>query len=259
MWFIVLAILVAGLVWGLIEYYWIEVTRLRVNDFNPSHEVPMELRGQRIVYLSDFQFDHAKTGFRHKAIAQVVERTNAFKPDLILFGGDLIHKKNRHNHHIESYLRQFDAPIIAILGNHDYYDIDYVKELYERLGIEVLINESIDYCGMQILGVDDLRIGKPVVPEVKDGFSLLLTHSADVVETMDVQVDMALAGHFHGGMVTFFGLYAPIIKSAYKKKYQYGMVQAPTTKIYVGRGLGGYVFWMPMRFFARPELIVIDF
>ena len=258
LWFI-LAVLLMGLLWGLIEYHNLKTTRLHVSDFNPKHEVPLELQGQRIVYLSDFQFDHKWTGFRHRAIARIVDRTNKLKPDLILFGGDLIHKQNPHNRHIESYLRQFDAPMIAILGNHDYYEIDYVLDLYKRLGIKLLVNESMDYCGIQILGVDDLRIGNPHVPPVKEGFSLLLTHSADVVETMDESVDMALAGHFHGGMLTLFGLWAPVIKSAYGKKYQYGMVQAPTTNIFVGKGLGGYVFFIPMRFFAQPEIIVIDF
>lgn len=254
-----LGFLLIALMWGLMEYYFIKTTYLTPKDFKVTHEVPEALKNQRIVFLSDFQFDHKFSGFRHKAIQQVIKKTNALKPDLILFGGDLIHKENRHNRHIEAYLKQFDAPIIAILGNHDYYEIDYVLDLYKRLGIRLLINESMDYCGMQILGVDDLRIGNPVVPQVKDGFSLLLTHSADVVETMTSHVDMALAGHFHGGMVTLFGLYAPIIKSAYGKKYQYGMVQAPSTQIYVGKGLGGYVFFIPMRFFARPEIVVINF
>lgn len=260
MWFLYFGvILFISLMWGLFEYYWVESTFLKASDFNPTHDIPEEMVGQRIVFLSDLQFDHAFSGFRHKAMARVVKKTNALKPDLILFGGDLIHKMNPNNRYIEEYLKQFDAPIIAILGNHDYYEIDYVLDLYNRLGIKLLVNESMDYCGMQILGVDDLRIGKPVVPEVKNQFSLLLTHSADVVETMTSSVDMALAGHFHGGMVTLFGLYAPVIKSAYKKKYQYGMIQAPKTKIYVGRGLGGYVIFVPMRFFARPEIVIIDF
>lgn len=197
MWFVVFLVLALSLLWGLMEYYWIEVTRLHVNDFKPQHDVPVEMQGQRIVYLSDFQFDHAKSGFRHRAIQRVVEQTNALKPDLILFGGDLIHKQNPHNRHIESYMKQFNAPIIAILGNHDYYELGYVLDLYKRLGITLLVNESIDYCGMQILGVDDLRIGNPVVPQVKDQFSLLLTHSADVVETMNETVDMALAIDVH--------------------------------------------------------------
>lgn len=256
---VIFGILFAGLIWGLIEYQTLRITKLRPEEFSPSHEVPKEMKGKKLIYLSDFQFDHKWTGFRHRAIQRIVKRTNAAKPDLILFGGDLIHKMNPHNRHIETYLKQFDAPIVAILGNHDYYELDYVLDLYKRLGIKLLVNETMDYCGMQIVGVDDLRIGNPVVPVLKDQFTLLLTHSADVVETMTEPVDMALAGHFHGGMVTFFGLYAPVIKSAYGKKYQYGMVQAPTTKIYIGKGLGGYVFFIPMRFFAQPELIIINF
>lgn len=256
---LIIGILALSLLWGLTEYHWLKTTRLKVEDFKPTSKVPDEMVGKRIVYLSDFQFDHKWTGFRHVAIRRIVKRTNRLKPDLILFGGDLIHKKNPHNRNIEPYLKQFDAPIIAILGNHDYYELDYVLDLYKRLGIRLLVNESMDYCGMQIIGVDDLRIGKPKLPKVENHFSLLLTHSADVVETMQESVDMALAGHFHGGMVTLFGLYAPVIKSAYKKKYQYGMIQAPTTRIFVGKGLGGYVFFIPMRFFARPEIIVIDF
>lgn len=256
---VIFLLLLISLIWGLVEYHCLAIRDLDVMDFDPKHEVPEQLKGQKIVFLSDLQFDHKFSGFQHMAMRRVVKKTNALKPDLILFGGDLIHKMNPHNRNIENYIKELNAPIIAILGNHDYYEIDYVLELYKKLEITLLVNESIDYCGMQIIGVDDLRIGKPVLPEVKDQFTLLLTHSADFVEIMDRSVDMALAGHFHGGMVTLFGLYAPVIKSAYGKKYQYGMIQGPTTKIFVGKGIGGYVFFIPMRFFARPEIITIQF
>lgn len=255
----IILVLLLGLIWGLTEYNMPKNVVLKAEDFDLKHDIPEALKGQKIVFLSDFQFDHARTGFRHAAIKRIVKRVNDLNPDLILFGGDLIHKKNPNNRHIEQYMKQFIAPIIAILGNHDYYELDYVLDLYKRLNIKLLINEKVDYCGMQIVGVDDLRIGMPELPELKDQFSLLLTHSADFVETMQSPMDIALAGHFHGGMVTLFGLYAPVIKSAYGKKYQYGMVQGPTTSIFVGKGLGGYVFFVPMRFFARPEIISIEF
>ncbi len=255
----VIGILAVLLLMGLLEYYHIEHTFLKIQDFKPKQQVPKELSGERIVYLSDFQFDHKWTGFRHLAIKRIVKKVNNLNPDLILFGGDLVHKKNRYNHHIKPYMSQFHAPIIAILGNHDYYDLETVEAIYQDANVSLIVNETLNYKGMQIVGVDDLRIGNPQVPPLQDQFTLLLTHSADVVETMKESYDIALAGHFHGGMVTVFGLYAPVIKSAYGKKYAQGMIKAPTGHIYVGRGLGGYVFFVPMRFFARPEIIVIDF
>ena len=67
--------------------------------------------------------------------------------------------------------------------------------------------------------------------------------------------DIGLAGHTHGGQITFFGkpLIVPI---KHKNKYTYGMKNYGGHKFYITSGVGGYVRNMFIRFFARPEIVV---
>ena len=53
-----------------------------------------------------------------------------------------------------------------------------------------------------------------------DDFVILLTHTPDYAEDVPVtNSDLILAGHTHGGQVTLFGLYAPIVPSHYGQRF----------------------------------------
>ncbi len=64
-----------------------------------------------------------------------------------------------------------------------------------------------------------------------------------------------LSGHTHGGQVTFFGLWAPFIPSKYGNKFRYGEIDYNDIKMIVTSGVG--TITPPIRFFARPEIVVI--
>ena len=88
-----------------------------------------------------------------------------------------------------------------------------------------------------------------------------MTHNPEYFEDMtDEQKgksDITLAGHTHGGQVTFFG---KIVVSAIKnkKKYGYGMKEYGGHKIYITSGLGGAFLEMFIRFFAQPEIVIFE-
>ncbi|MHC4240332.1 MAG: hypothetical protein ACYSUC_11380 [Planctomycetota bacterium] len=72
----------------------------------------------------------------------------------------------------------------------------------------------------------------------------------------NLNVDLYLAGHTHGGQIAlpFYG--ALITLSKFGKKYESGMHKVDDTVLYVNRGIGGHAW--SMRFFARPEITVFD-
>lgn len=76
------------------------------------------------------------------------------------------------------------------------------------------------------------------------------------------KVDLMLSGHTHGGQVTLFGFYAPVMPSTWHpeylqtgQKYRYGWKEKNSTKLYVTTGIGMDKF--PFRFFAQPEIVEI--
>jgi uncharacterized protein len=245
-------LIIISFLYALYEYHTIKTTYLKSTDFD-SHN---PLFKKRIVFISDLQYDSI-FGYNHFASRKLVKIVNHLQADYLIIGGDIIHKK-RLTYPVFDYLDQMQGHKIAVLGNHDYHDIKNVRAMYKRMNIMVLVNECLTIDGITFVGVDDLRDGKPVLPPLDTPFNILLTHEPDYFETRTTAFNIALAGHLHGGQITIFGKYAPILPTMYKQKYRSGMVSNGISKIYVSKGLGGSVFGFPLRFFAPPEVVVID-
>ena len=65
-----------------------------------------------------------------------------------------------------------------------------------------------------------------------------------------------LAGHTHGGQVRLPLLGTPVVPSRYGSRYVEGLVQGPTTRVYVSRGIGTAP--LPVRFGVRPEVALLE-
>ena len=92
----------------------------------------------------------------------------------------------------------------------------------------------------------------------KEDFVILVTHNPDYVEEISTnKVDLVFAGHTHGGQVTFFGLWAPLIPSQYGQKYRTGLLSVGEMRVIVTNGIG--TITPPVRFFARPQIVVAVF
>ena len=136
---------------------------------------------------------------------------------------------------------------------------------FRTAGIEELTNRGVwlqrGGSRLRLGGVDDLWFGKPDISAALGDASasdacLVLSHNPDFAETLtDRRVGLILSGHTLGGQVCIPGIGAPIIPSRYGQKYLKGLVEAPTTQVYISRGLGTES--RPMRFNSRPELTLV--
>lgn len=242
------------------EYYALTVRNINLREFQRYHKVPDCFKDKKIVFASDLQFDHPIVGFDHFAMSQLVKKINKQDPDLLIIGGDIIHGKNRHNHHVFTYLDEIKAEKIMIIGNHDYHDIATVINFSNHHQVKIIKNETYIWHGIQIIAVDDYKCGHPQLPDIDSMYSILLSHNPDYLEKVNVEgIELSLSGHFHAGQITFFGQYAPAIRSEVGQKYRYGFVKNAKFDSYVTSGVGGKVFIFPLRFFARPEIVVLEY
>ena len=95
--------------------------------------------------------------------------------------------------------------------------------------------------------------------EQKDTLKILIAHCPDLFyeKMAEVNVDLSVAGHFHGGQVRLpvvGGLYA--IGHGFFPKYCDGMFTLANGHLFVTRGLGNS-HTLP-RINNRPEIAVID-
>lgn len=266
--------LVLALTWSLIEPHLLLIEHTELMSF----DLPAEFDGARIVYASDI---HAGSLLGKKRINRIIDTILAEKPDLVLLGGDytdgdLLNILDTGDDLLYPAIEQLgEAPlgVIGVLGNHDsgmstYRDRTRAERVADA-GITVLANNNVrvelNGASIVVAGTEDLETGHPDPEAAAQGisaeeFAILLSHNPDVfpdglAATRDTDFDLALAGHTHGGQVTFFGLWAPVIPSRYGQRFRSGWSEVEGTPVLVSRGTG--VFGLPLRFFAPPQVHVI--
>ena len=189
-------------------------------------------------------------------------------PDLIAFTGDLA-TAGRDLPRTEDTLVRMDAlwpataARFAVLGNHDRRaGRAAVTARLQAHGYTVLANRGQLWRGIWIAGTDDPHRGRPDLAAALNGApagapTLLLTHSPELFpQAVDAGVDLALAGHTHGGQVRLPGLGALLTASRLGRRYVMGEYRQGRTLLFVSRGLG--TVHLPLRLFCVPEIALFD-
>lgn len=238
----------------------------------PVCGLPAELDGLRIVQLSDL---HIGSTFGGDWLKEVVRRSNALRPDLVLITGDLADgTPERIGHHLFP-LTELSARhgVFVTPGNHDYYSglAPWVRT-WRSWGLGVLLNEhrDLDVQGrtLRIAGVTDpcAVLFRSLDPEMgppdsraalrasrKADFTILMAHRpGEAEQNAALGVDLQLSGHTHGGQ--FFFLF-PLV-SRMNRGFRSGLYRVGSMALYVspGTGMWGYV---PMRFGSRSEISLL--
>ena len=235
-----------------------------------SQKVPNG-RNIRLVVLSDL---HNKE-FGEQNI-ELVERVEKLSPDLILLAGDMVNKfEDRTDVAVDLCRRLVEiAPVYYGIGNHEgnmmYVNGLRIDGLLREVGAKVLINQSEDIVvqdtpvsvgsvSTSVLDFDEYSAPFVAEFEQKDTLKILIAHCPDLFyeKMADVNVDLSVAGHFHGGQVRL-----PIIGGVYAigqgllPKYCDGMFTLTNGHLFVTRGLGSSHSFP--RINNRPEIAVID-
>jgi predicted MPP superfamily phosphohydrolase len=226
---------------GLVEPRRVRFTRHRVG----ARTSPAQ-REATIVQVSDLHLQ--SVGAMHRRMAA---RTNAIRPDLLLFTGDSVDRADR-------------------LGE--------LADVYRRAGCRLLVNESAvhDVGGraLRITGLDDLIGGRRDARRAFAGVEpadahLLLAHCPEHRDRLilpphpfdgpgphaidPARITMMLSGHTHGGQVNLLG-WAPVVPPG-SGRYLSGWFRDPgAVPLYVSRGMGTSV--VPFRLGSPPEVAV---
>ena len=237
-----------------IEADWLEVTRITV-------ETPKWPRGKvlRVAHLSDLHVDS-----RTRALSRIADVLRDEKIDLIVFSGDSLNSADAAPL-FRSVLGGLPARLgrVAVRGNHDVYRWGKVDLFGGGVATELISDApllfeegSLAICGAPFGALDGVEgCLKSAPPEA---FLLFLYHSPDLVEALQPQPDLYLTGHTHGGQVAMPVYGALITMSNFDKRYEAGRYQVGKTTLYVNRGIGFEPRMPKVRFFARPEVTIIE-
>ena len=238
-----------------------------VNKYDFYHkDIPEAFDGFRIAFISDL---HYKSALQEKGLIQLVRQLQIINPDLMLMGGDYQEGCQYVNELFDRLAEvQPKYGIAGVMGNNDYercYE-EIVAEM-QKHGIRVLEHtcDTISKENQRIIvaGVRnpfDLKHNgiSPTLALKPEDFVILLTHTPDYVEDVDVSnTDLALAGHTHGGQVTLMGLYAPVVPSHYGRRFLKGKKKSSAgVPVIITNGIG--TSSKKLRMFAPSEIVVIE-
>jgi len=231
---------------------------------------PTELSGLRIAVIADI---HTGAPFvNDQKLKDIVDRTNALNPDLIVLLGDYMSPNSWHSHRVEpevtaAGLKSLKAPlgVYSVLGNHDWwYNGEKVRRAFEQNGIPVLDDEvtEIKWHGKSfwLVGLADLWTRpqhiEPTIAKVPPGSTIIaLTHNPDIFPRLPQSVPLLIAAHTHGGQVNLPFIGTPIVPSRYGAKYTAGHLSENGHHLFVTTGIGTSI--LPVRFRVPPEIVIL--
>jgi len=241
------------------EAGWTEIAKTIVRGKN----VPPEFIGKKIVFVADI---HCGEGFPPARLDDLAKQINSLDADIVLFGGDYVSRNGKNTKECFSKLAKIEAPLgkYGVLGNHD---IEARKSdvlaAMAAAGITPLVNENrhIDFGGgkITVAGTDETWYGVPDGAKAMEGatdFTIYMTHDPAYFEKyQNDKAKLLLAGHTHGGQITFFGIPFSWLVHRHKYRYEKGVREEPERTVIVNNGIGATI--LPLRFFARPQINVI--
>lgn len=242
--------------YAFIEPYWLVLTEYDIY----SSEIPAEFDGYEIVFVSDI---HHGPFFSYERVEKLREKINDLEADLILLGGDYVHRGPAYVAPVFEALTGLyaDDGIYGVLGNHDHWDGEQAtRDGFAKAGILDIENKRIviekNGAKIHVSGVGDFDMGIQEYTRDDNVFSILVSHNPDYApELTDDKPSLLLSGHTHAGQITLFGLWAPILPTHYGNKFRYGEIDYNGIKMIVTSGVG--TITPPIRFFARPEIVKI--
>jgi predicted MPP superfamily phosphohydrolase len=247
----------------------VQRTNFRVREVDvPLAGLPQDLDGLRLLHLSDF---HLSAFLSEGELARVIDASNDLRAHAAFFTGDLI---SGPADPLDACIRQLarvktDAGTLACMGNHERYvrAESYAARQAARQGIQFLRSEAraLRFGGatLNVAGSDfeSLRnranylagMERFVAP---GAVNVLLQHNPDTFPAAARRgYNLLLAGHTHGGQVTFEILDQSINPARFFTPYVGGLYRQRDSAAYVTRGIG--TIGVPARIGAPPEISLL--
>lgn len=197
----------------------------------------------------------------------IVKKVNELKPDLVVVAGDWTYEPENKLAEELAVLRQIQAPIYSVNGNHDeQYPGPPIQALLKH-ALEVnnvmdIEGKMVEFEDFRLIGVGDLWAGKtdmrymPDLPQDKPW--LILSHNPDTVDMVPQLPTrpLMLSGHTHGGQVELPWLTNYMMKKVSILGHKCGLYKHDHADVFVSVGTG--MVGVPFRFRVPPTIDLIE-
>tara|TARA_B100001750_G_scaffold247397_2_gene273014 strand:+ start:2808 stop:3827 length:1020 start_codon:yes stop_codon:yes gene_type:complete len=246
--------------------------QFRVRRFAGPLVHQTQLDHLRIAHVTDI---HVGRVTPFEAQMEAVRLVNEGEPDAVVITGDFVCHSTLHLDQLEEIIAAYDAPVFAVLGNHDHWSgADEVRRTLHKADAEVLDNVhttiTLRHQKLQVLGLDDTYTGHGDWRKATKGLRhdlpvLGLSHIAEEADALWTQgVPLVLSGHTHAGQITIAKLHELAVGKLAGHKYIHGLYGSREAErdsklgaVYVGAGVGAAV--VPLRLGERARREVTFF
>jgi predicted MPP superfamily phosphohydrolase len=222
----------------------------------------------KAMHLTDTHLGHFRGPSNLQHIVNLINRQDV---DVVFFTGDLLDSRKQLRKQSMDPLKELEAPVFFVEGNHDLYTgVHAIKDYLRQIGVHVLENNLAKWNELQIIGLNHIPADRetfdvhanqsgPTVQSVlasldiqQDKPAILLHHGPSGIKyASGAGIDLFLAGHTHAGQMWPLTHLAKAIFD-----YNKGLHEYNGTKIYVCQGTG--TFGPPMRIGTNSEMAVIN-
>jgi predicted MPP superfamily phosphohydrolase len=261
-----------ALVWGaLVEPFRLDLSRLALAGDPLPHDAPPV----HLLHISDIHVE--RFGQREELLLRKV-RTLA--PDLIVLTGDYVNLSYVDDPVAHADTRRLLAALATLAGPGGIYAVlgsppvdRNSAPLFDGLPIHLLRGEMAtvdlgDGRRLALLGLDcshdpqadAQRLAAIAAQAPANTFRVLLYHSPELAPVApELDINLYLCGHTHGGQVRL-PLYGAIMTSSkLGKRFEMGHYQVGQTDLYVSRGVGLEGMAAPrVRFLSPPEIALFS-
>lgn len=270
---------------GLIFFFLIYVPARIIYDYNSvdirhvefdKKSLPEKLDGFRIAFISDIQADRYTD---EKRLSRYIEAVNSTNPDLVLIAGDVITSSPDYIQTAAKFIGKIKSEygVYSCVGDHDNWayrrdtprSIREITEALKYHNIEMVDND------IRTINIDNARIGitfitNTYVESITDSllsklsdsnhkdFKIFLTHQPQnflINSALNNQYDLFLAGHTHGGQITFLFPFLHLSPTLVETNYVKGDFYFNDMLAIVNGGLG--MSLAPVRYNSTPEVVLI--
>jgi len=236
------------------------------------------LNGFKIVFISDMQADRYTT---EKRLNKFVSLVNNEQPDLVLVGGDFITSTPNYINLSAEIAGKIKSKygVYSCEGDHDNWayrwdtkkSLTEVEEALLKKGVKMIDNDnitlSIDSSKIRITFITNTyvqRISNSILDSVVDksnnyNLKIFLTHQPRnflINKAKEYDYDLYLAGHTHGGQISFLFPFINLSPTLIETKYVKGVFNFGNLKAIVTGGLGMSI--APVRYNSTPQINVIN-
>jgi predicted MPP superfamily phosphohydrolase len=252
--------------------FWVEPYAIRINQqILETGKIPTG-NHFKILHLGDLHLE--RHSIREDRLNALIKE---LAPDAILFSGDYLCLSSIRDHNawtdLKQVLQDWQAPqgVYGVTGSPAVDLPENFPGLLEGTPVQLLADRTVTLikngASIQVIGLECTHMPHAEYPrlqsllaECKPGFRILLHHSPDLApQIQDLDIDLHLAGHTHGGQVCLPFIGPVFTGSLYGLTFKSGRYQLKNLTLFITRGLGLEGLSAPrVRFLCPPEVVMWD-